>query len=103
MVTDFPSTTLQRQVAWLNSTFAATNSRMVSAVQGSLGQEMAKLQKNLGIVRGKTLKRLSQQKAVLEALDKGQANAIQSMQNQLAELQVRSGVNPVWKTRGNRY
>lgn len=80
---------LRRQVAWLNSTFAATNSRSVSAVQGSLGQEMAKLQKKLGIVRGKTLKRLSQQKAALETLDKGQANAIRALQNQLAALQAR--------------
>jgi chromosome segregation ATPase len=80
---------LMRQVAWLNSTFAASNSQMVSAVQGSLGQEMAKLQRKLGAVRGKTLTRLTQQKAALEALDKGQANAIQALKNQLAALQVR--------------
>jgi len=80
---------LQRQVAWLNSTFSSTNSAMVSEVQGTLGQQMSQLEKKLGQVRSRTLARLGQQKVALASLDKGQSKAIRNLHTQLTALQVR--------------
>ena len=61
---------LQRQVAWLNSTSASSNSAMASKVQ-----QMAGLESKLGKVRAETLRRLAQQKLDLETLDKSQNDA----------------------------
>jgi len=80
---------LQRQVAWLNSSFASSNSGMVSTVQGTLGQRMAGLERKLGAVRAKTLRRLARQKLVLESLDKSQKKDIAQLQLQLAEVEAR--------------
>ena len=80
---------LQRQVAWLNSTFASSNSAMASKVQGTLGQQMAGLESKLGKVRAETLRRLAQQKLDLETLDKSQKKAVAELQLGLSQAKER--------------
>jgi hypothetical protein len=80
---------LQRQVAWLNSTFASSNSAMASKVQDTLGQQMAGLESKLGKVRAETLRRLAQQKLDLETLDKSQKKAVAELQLGLTQAKER--------------
>jgi hypothetical protein len=80
---------LQRQVAWLNSTFASSNSAMASKVQDTLGQQMAGLESKLGKVRAETLRRLAQQKLDLETLDKSQKKAVAELQLGLSQAKER--------------